>query len=220
VRTKWPPVCSFRSVTHVCELDADAPLVPTDVEGLPHISPVRGVAVLVKTGGLNLVGVIQEIRTHALLIAVKRALERGCAVSIEFGGESRSGEVVSCRPGDAGYDLCVFAHAQQSDRRKSDRFPVTCEAQISADSLSSSEACEIADASVSGIGLKTAVPVQIKEIVSVETETTIAFGVVRHCRRMSRENRFHVGVEIFHTMPKEARKRHHPDSHIAERLFH
>ena len=45
-----------------------------------------GIPVVMKSSSLNLVGIIEEIRPHAVSILVRQAVAEGTRVSIEFGG--------------------------------------------------------------------------------------------------------------------------------------
>jgi len=176
------------------------------------------IGVLIKTAQFNLAGVIQDIRTNALSIAIKQPLMEGTPVSIEFGAECRDGEVVSCRRKGSTYDACVvIPNRNESDRRGAQRFPVTQEVRISTDSSESQVGAVVADLSVHGMGLETSAPLKVKEIVTVESDSSEAFGIVRHCRALP-QGRYHAGVEIFHIMPKETAEPSGKPS-VVERLF-
>jgi hypothetical protein len=176
------------------------------------------IGVLIKTAQFNLVGVIQDIRTNALSIAIKQPLMEGTPVSIEFGAECRDGEIVSCLRKGSAYDACVvIPNTNESDRRAAQRFPVTQEVRISVDSSQSLVEAVVVDLSTHGMGLETSAPLQIKEIVTVESDSSEAFGIVRHCRALP-QGRYHAGVEIFHIMPKEPEEGQRGPS-VVDRLF-
>ena len=161
------------------------------------------IGVLIKTAHLDLAGVIQEIRTHALSIAVRQFLPEGSSVSIEFGAERRDGEIVSCRGSGDRYEVCVVVpNRNESDRRVAERFPVSQEVSVSADSLTSQAEAVVVDLSTRGMGVKISAPLTTKEIVTIDSASSEAFGIVRHCSPLPDGN-YHAGVEIFHVMPKE-----------------
>jgi PilZ domain len=177
-----------------------------------------GVDVLIKTSSFDLVGVIQDVQTHALSIAVHRPLLKGSTVLIEFGAETRQGEIVSCRRNGNVYQACiVVANTSESDRRTAERFPLTQEVKISSDTRESQLDGEIVDLSAHGIGLEIPTPLEPKEVVTVESVSNVAFGIVRHCRQLD-DGRFHAGVEVFHVMPKE-RVQEADHGSVVERLF-
>jgi hypothetical protein len=166
------------------------------------------IGVLIKTSSCELVGVIQDIRTRALSIAIRRPLPEGSSVSVEFGAACRDGEIVSCRRDGDRYEICVVipnrnaSDQQVAERRVADRFPVTQEVLVSADSLAAPLEAVVIDLSTRGMGLKISAPLKVKEIITIDSAQSEAFGIVRHCRLIA-EGHFHVGVEIFHVMPKE-----------------
>jgi hypothetical protein len=166
------------------------------------------IGVLIKTSDCDLVGVIQDIRTRALSIAIRQPLPEGSSVSIEFGAACRNGEIVSCRRQGDRYEICVVipnrnaSDQQVAERRVADRFPVTQEVLISADSLAVPLEAVVIDLSTRGMGLKTSAPLMVREIITIDSVGSEAFGIVRHCSPLPDGN-YHAGVEIFHVMPKE-----------------
>jgi hypothetical protein len=182
-----------------------------------NTSLARGINVLIKTSNFNLVGVIQEVGTHALSVAIEQSLVEGSAVSIEFGAECREGEVVSCRRNGSRYQACVvIPNRNESDRRFADRFPIAQEVLVRADSLWSQLDADIVDLSEHGMGLEISASLKVGEMATVESASNVAFGIVRYCRALD-GGHFHAGVEIFHIMPKEAEDS--PNPSVVERLF-
>ena len=174
---------------------------------------------LIHTAQFSLVGFIRDIGTHALSIAIKQPLAEGSVVSVEFGAERREGEVVSCRWIGSAYQACiVFSDSNPSDRRCAERFPVTEDVLICADSLESQREAVVVDLSARGMGLEISAPLEIGEIVTIESACDEAFGVVRHCREL-RTGRFHVGVEIFHIMPKDSAAEGSRKHSVVSRVF-
>lgn len=199
----------------------------TDAKGMEHqplgsnscTSLGRGIDVLIKTLSGNLVGVIQDIGPDMLSIAMMQPLAGGSAISIEFGAEVRAGEIISCRRKDTRYEACVvIPDNNAAERRYSQRFPITQEVQVQADSLEGQMNAVIVDLSASGMALDIATQLRIGEIVTVESAASLAFGIVRHCTTL-RDGRFRTGVETFHIMPKEEEAQHSPNISIVERLF-
>jgi len=163
----------------------------------------RGVAVWLGTPRFSVVGVIDDIRPHALSILVKRRLAEGSVVTVEFGAVSREGEVASCVFNGHLFEASiVFPNRGTLDARTAERFPVTTDILLGADSLESQRKAVVRDLSVCGVGLEIEVPLKIGETIVLETPADIAVGVVRHCTP-SESGGFHAGAEIFHLMPKE-----------------
>ncbi len=216
--------CLFMQAS--CELAAGtAP--HTDAKRMDHqplgsnscTSLGRGVDVLIKTLNCNLVGVIQDVGPDALSIAMMQPLAEGSAISIEFGAEIRAGEIISCRRKGTRYEACVvIPNKNAADRRCAQRFPITQEVQVQADSLEAQMDAVIVDLSAGGMALDIAAQLRIGEIVTVESAASLAFGIVRHCATL-RGGRFRAGVETFHIMPKDEEARHLPNISVVERLF-
>jgi hypothetical protein len=154
---KWPRVRSKQRLQPSDKLaNTGAEKVPDHAEDQGAHSPLgRGISVLIKTSNLKLVGVIQEIKTQAVSIAIKHPLKAGNSVSLEFGSECRNGEIISCRRTGSTYETCVVMENQKAaDRRIDERFPVTQEVRILADSLGSHTNALVVDLSRHGMGLE------------------------------------------------------------------
>jgi hypothetical protein len=63
----------------------------------------------------------------------------------------------------------------------------------------------LVDISAMGIGLEVPILLQSGEVVAVETDANVTFGVVRYCRP-SADGTFRVGAETYHVMPKERKR--------------
>lgn len=181
-------------------------------------TPGRGIEVLIRAAGAHVVGIIEEIRAHALLVIMMRALECGGIASVEFGSESRTGEVTSCRPAGRGFEVCiVFRDAKANNRRLGERFPIVQEGTISADDFESPQSGALVDLSERGMGLITCARLEPKHMVTVQGACMLAFGVVRYTRKLP-DGRIHAGIEIFHVMPVQAEERQSHRS-VIHRLF-
>jgi PilZ domain-containing protein len=163
----------------------------------------RGVAVLIKTPRANVAGVVEEVHPHALSILVRQPVPEGSAVAVEFGALIQEGRILSCvRKGDR-YRVCiVLPEWKARDLRAAERFPITQEVRICRGSSDSQIDAVVVDLSSRGIGLQISTPLEQGEIITVESVSGIAFGTVRHSRRLP-DGRFRAGVEVFHIMPKE-----------------
>lgn len=162
----------------------------------------RGVAVLITAASVNLVGVVQGLMPNGLVIRVKQELAEGSRVAVEFGAVVLEGETASCRAREDGYEARIIVPSMHgSELRAAQRFPIDQGVLISAASCGSAVDGEVVDLSASGIGLEIATPLEPGEIVTIESQSSFAFGNVRYCQRLPRGG-FHVGLEVFHIMPK------------------
>jgi len=162
-----------------------------------------GIPVVMKSSSLNLVGIIEEIRPHAVSILVRQALAEGTAVSIEFGAVSLESAIVTCQPCGSKYEVCaVMLDRGECDRRTAERFPVTQEVRIWRAISDSPLDAVVVDLSTHGLGLELSSSLENGETVMIESASNTAFGVARHCASLG-DGRFHAGVEVFHVMPKE-----------------
>ena len=163
----------------------------------------RGVAVLITTSRFRVAGIVQDIQPHALSILVTQPLPEGSA-SIEFGAVSRYGEIVSSQRKAGKYEVRVVTpSSNEYDLRSAERYPLTQEVQVHAASLQSPLVATVVDVSMHGVGLEMLQPLGRGEIITVESDSSVAFGIVRHCRSGA-DGRFQAGVEVFHIMPKES----------------
>lgn len=162
----------------------------------------RGVAVRIKTFRSSLVGVIETIGAYTLTIIVKQPLAEGSLVSVEFGSVNSKGEIEFCRKNGGKYEVGVVFPKHECYLRTGLRLPITQDVKVSATSLPAQAAATVVDLSMHGLGLEINSQLQVDETVTVESPSTLAHGKVRHCKRLD-DGRFHVGVEVFHIMPKE-----------------
>jgi hypothetical protein len=163
----------------------------------------RGIPVLIATSRARVAGIIHDIQPRGLLILVKQPLAEG-SVSVEFGAVARYAKIVSCQPKQGKYELSVvLANINKRDLRGTERYPLTQEVQIHAAGLDEPLAAKVVDLSMQGVGLELVVPLEPDEIITMEGNSSLGFGIVRHCTPLV-DGRFQVGVEIFHVMRKDA----------------
>jgi hypothetical protein len=191
--------------------------LPEDQNASP--TPGRGTDVLIRASGVHTVGIVEQIRAHALLVVVMRRLAEGAAVSVEFGAQSRDGEVASCRRTGGGYEVCIlFPNRNPAGQRAGERFPVVQEVAVSADNLESPQSAALVDLSENGIGLLTRAALSPQQIVTVQGASSVAFGMVRYTKKLP-DGRVHAGIEIFHVMPQELEEERSSRRSVVNRLF-
>jgi hypothetical protein len=161
----------------------------------------RGLAVLMTASHGNISGVIQDIQPHAIRILLKQALREGTKVAIEFGAVCEQGEIISCRPRAGKYEICVTMPGRNgSELRTEERFPMSQAVRVGVDSSPVELGAVIVDLSVRGIGLEVPAQLEVGGLVTVETDSNLAFGIVRHCKRLV-DDRYRAGIEVFHVTP-------------------
>ena len=148
-------------------------------------------------------GIVEKVGAQTLTVRVKRSLPEHVAVSIEFGAETRKGQIVRCQPADDWYEVSVsIADRNECDLRSAERFPLTRDVRIQASGRNEAASGIVVDVSIGGMGLEVRAPLKRGEILSVESDSDIAFGVIRYCRRL-RDDLYRAGFEVFHVMPKD-----------------
>jgi len=160
----------------------------------------------VQTNALKLAGVLHDLIPGELLITVDHPLPEGSAVVIELRNAELHGEVVYCSAKDDRYEANILiSDCDGTGLRHAPRFTVDLPARIfPADETQSVEG-RLVDISAMGIGLEVPMLLQVGEVVAVETDANVTFGVVRYCRQLP-EGTFRVGAETYHVMPKERKR--------------
>src|ERR1700680_2313659 len=177
-------------------------------EGAQESRCQRGLNIVVclQSSSLKLTGVLHDLIPGELLITVDHPLSEGLAVTIELQNAQLHGEVVFCAAKNDRYEANIqISDCDTTGLRHAPRFTVDLPARIfPADETESVEG-RLVDISAMGIGLEVPVLLQAGEVVAVETDSNVTFGVVRYCRPLP-EGTFRVGAETYHVMPKERKK--------------
>lgn len=168
----------------------------------------RGLNIVVslQSSSLRLTGVLHDLIPGELLITVDQPLPEGSAVTIELQSAQLQGEVVYCGAKNDHYE----ANIQISDNdtaglRHAPRFTVDLPARIFPADEAEAVDGRLVDISAMGIGLEVPMLLQSGEVLAVETDANVTFGVVRYCRQLP-EGTFRVGAETYHVMPKERKR--------------
>src|SRR6202049_5358360 len=145
----------------------------------------RGLNIVVslQSSSLRLTGVLHDLIPGELLITLDHPLSEGLAVTIEMQNAQLHGEVVFCAAKNDRYEANIqISDCDTTGLRHAPRFTSALPARIfSADTTESVEG-RLVDISAMGIGLEVPVLLQAGEVVAVETEINVTFGVVRYCR--------------------------------------
>ena len=168
----------------------------------------RGLNIVVglQSSALRLTGILHDLIPGEVLISVDHPLPEGSAVTIELQNAHLHGEVVYSAPKNGRYEANVLIpDSEGAGLRHAPRFTVDLPAKIfPADEVESVEG-RLVDISSIGIGLEVPIALQTGEVVAVETDANVTFGVVRYCRPVA-EGGFRAGAETYHVMPKEKKR--------------
>lgn len=181
-----------------------------------HCSLARGLAICMTTSSSKLMGVIQDCMPNAISVLVKQALALGSPIAIESGPVKLEGQVAGCSPNGDRYEACIVVCACDGiEQRSAQRFPLNYEVRIYRANSESEINGVIVDLSATGVGLEVTTPLAVGEVLTFESESEVAFAIVRYCRQVP-EGRFHAGLELFHSMPKEPKASHHSGSVLSK----
>lgn len=177
-------------------------------EGSQESRCQRGLNIVVslQSSSLRLTGVLHDLIPGEILITLDHPLSEGLAVTIELQSAQLQGEVVYCAQKNDRYEANIqISDCDSAGLRHAPRFTVDLPARIfPADETESVEG-RLVDISAMGIGLEVPMPLQAGEVVAVETDSNVTFGVVRYCRPLP-GGAFRVGAETYHVMPKERKR--------------
>lgn len=168
----------------------------------------RGLNIVVslRSSSLRLTGVLHDLIPGELLITVDHPLPEGSAVTIELQSAQLQGEVVYCCAKNDRYEANILiSDSDTAGLRHAPRFTVDLPARIFPADEAESVDGRLVDISAMGIGIEVPLPLRAGEVLAVETDANVTFGVVRYCRPLP-EGAFRVGAETYHVMPKERKR--------------
>jgi hypothetical protein len=177
-------------------------------EGSEENRGQRGLNIVVslQSSSLKLTGVLHDLIPGELLITVDHPLSEGLAVTIELQSAHLQGEVVYCAAKNDRYEANIqISDCDNTGLRHAPRFTVDLPARIFPADETESVDGRLVDISAMGIGLEVPILLQSGEVVAVETDANVTFGVVRYCRPLP-GGAFRVGAETYHVMPKERKR--------------
>jgi len=148
--------------------------------------------------GVGMVGVITELALGEAKMMIEGLISLGTVVTFAINDFKFDGHILFCERRGQQYEVHVsIDDSDESGLRRTPRFPVNIAGRVSAASLESPVAATIVDISGDGLGLDLPVPLQVQSIVSIESESNVAFGVVRYSREVS-PGRVRAGVQLHH----------------------
>jgi len=169
------------------------------------------IVVSVRTSALRLTGVLHDLIPGELVITLDRPLPDGTPVTIELRTAQLHGEVVYCGANANQYEAHILtSNNENAGLRHAPRFTVDLPARIFAADEPDAIDGRIVDISALGIGLEVPLPLHAGDVLAVESEMNVTFGVVRYCRPLP-EGNFRAGAETYHVMPKERQEKKPPE---------
>ena len=171
-------------------------------------------AIIDKLGALNLEarlqahgwhlpvpGIVQDFVPGEIMVIAENSITTGTRLTVEINSFTLVGEVLSCRTRDAGTHE-VHISIRDTDAiglRRTPRFPVNLPARVHTSSFAEPIAATITDISGDGLGLETTVKLPSDATLAIESETSIALGVVKYCREAPSQ-RYRIGVKLHHIL--------------------
>ena len=130
-------------------------------------------------------GIIEHFFGGEASILLDHRFQKETHVNIEFAGFHFDGEVLYCqRKGDVFDTHVVLADRDEAGVRRDPRYVVNLAGRLYAPGIVDAIDAQLIDISRDGIGIECALPLTVGDTVTVESQLNLAFGVVRHCRRM------------------------------------
>jgi len=170
-----------------------------------------------RTAGLNLAvsvtspgwkvgitAVIKDFKPSEAIIAVDSLISPGTAVNVAIDAFAFNGEVLYCERRGARYEAHVYrSDTDKAGSRRTPRFPVQIPGRVFAPGRATPIPVTIVDISGEGLGIELASHLPTAKTVAVESESNVAFGIVRFSRRLSKD-RVRVGVLLHQIIRKQA----------------
>ena len=180
-------------------IDAGSP-APVESRGAP-----LGLKIHLRVPGSDYAfeGTIEHFFGGEANILLDHRFQKETHVKIEFNGFHFDGEVLNCqRKGEVFDTHVVLADQDEAGVRRDPRYVVNLEGRIYAPGTEDAINAKLIDISRAGIGVECALPFTVGETVAVESQSNLAFGVVRHCRRLS-TGAYRAGLQVHAVITKD-----------------
>ena len=164
----------------------------------------EGLEVHVRTPGLPNVaeGVMEYFIPGEACILAEKSFRVDAPVYVEIHGFEFVGMVAYCERRPQGFEIhVVISNVDEEGRRRDARYLVNWPARVY-DSFRAPVNAVVVDISRDGLGLESALKMEIGDTVAVESQSNLAFGVVRHCREMG-NGLYRAGLLVHNVLTKE-----------------
>jgi len=175
-------------------------------EGLLQTAGLNlAVSVTSPTWEVGMAAVIKEFTPSEAIIVLDGMISPGTVVNVVIDAFGFDGEVLYCeRRGDQ-YEAHVYRNdPDKTGSRRTRRFPVQIPGRVFAPGMAAPLPVTIVDISGEGLGIELATHLPTAKTVAVESESNVAFGIVRFSRRLS-EGRVRVGVLLHQIIRRKPR---------------
>jgi hypothetical protein len=152
--------------------------------------------------GIGMTGELEDFTIGEVRLVLEGLVSMGTLVDVHVGGGTFAGEVLYCQRRGNRFETHISINDfDESGLRRTPRFPVKVACMVSAASLETPTIATIVDISGDGLGIELSADLPINATIAVESESTLALGVVRYSRR-SIPQLFRVGVQLHHIVNK------------------
>ena len=148
-------------------------------------------------------GVMQHFVAGEASILLDHRFVKGTEVRVEFHGFQFEGEVLFCEPKDDLYDMhVIIPDVDETGMRRDPRYVLNLPAQLYPPRGEDPVDGTLVDISKNGLGLDSPMNLEVGETVAVESQSNLAFGIVRHCRPLGGGN-YRAGLHVYNVIAKK-----------------
>jgi hypothetical protein len=148
-------------------------------------------------------GIMQHFVAGESAILLDHHFIKGTQVRVEFNGFSFQGEIMFCEPKDKLYDThIIIPDVDENGMRRDPRYVFNLAARLYPPGGELPIDATLVDISKEGLGLESPMSLEVGETVAVESQSNLAFGIVRHCRQLA-SGTYRAGLHVYNVIAKE-----------------
>lgn len=148
-------------------------------------------------------GVMEHFVCGEASILLDHIFAKGTPVQVEFHGFQFDAEVLYCeRKGEQFDTHVVIPDLDKLGMRRDPRYVVNLPARVYTSHIAEPFEAKLIDISKNGIGLESESALELDQIVAVESQSNLAFGIVRHCVQLS-SGAYRAGLYVYNTVAKD-----------------
>jgi len=171
------------------------------------VRPRAGLKVRVRTPGLPswYAGVMEHFIPGEACILVRERFRVDAPICVEVHGFEFTGTVAFCEPKEDMFEIhIVLANVDEEGRRRDARYVVNLPARVYASLADAPVNGVLVDISREGLGLESPLDLEVGDTVAVESQSNLAFGIVRHSRALA-GGIYRVGLLVHNVIIKEVK---------------
>jgi hypothetical protein len=155
------------------------------------------------TWGIGISGVIEDFTPGEAKLALETQISQGTAVTVQIRAFRFDGDILYCEPRGDRYEVHVSINdLDETGLRRTPRFPVNIPGVVFSPCVAVPTKATIVDLSGDGMGIELGIPLLTLSNVAIESESNVAFGIVRFSRELS-PGLFRIGVQLHHIVQKQ-----------------